>query len=175
MDLTFQVPMQYCSSQHWTLLLSPVTSATRCCFHFSSVSSFFWSYFSTHLQQHIGHLPTWGVPLSMSYHFAFSYCSWGSQGQNTEVVCHSLLQWTTFCQTSPPWPVRVGWLHRAWLSFIELDKAVVHVISLGLVFCDCGFHSVCPLMDEDMRLVEASWWEELTVGKTEPRPCSVNL
>ena len=28
----------------------------------------------------------------------FSYCSWGSQGKNTEVVCHSLLQWTTYCQ-----------------------------------------------------------------------------
>ena len=28
--------------------------------------------------------------------------SWGSQDKNTEVVCHSLLQWTTFCQTSPP-------------------------------------------------------------------------
>ena len=36
------------------------------------------------------------------YGFAFSYCSWGSQGKNTEVVCHSLLQWTTFCQNSPP-------------------------------------------------------------------------
>ena len=43
-----------------------------------------------------------GVPLSVSYHFAFSYCSWGSQGKNTEVACHSLLQWTTFCQASPP-------------------------------------------------------------------------
>ena len=32
MDLTFQVPMQYCSLQHRTLLLSPVTSATGCCF-----------------------------------------------------------------------------------------------------------------------------------------------
>ena len=31
----------------------------------------------------------------MSYLFAFSYCSWGSQGKNTEVVCHSLLQCTT--------------------------------------------------------------------------------
>ena len=32
MDLTFQVPMQYCSLQHWTLLLSPVpsTTATDC-------------------------------------------------------------------------------------------------------------------------------------------------
>ena len=32
--------------------------------------------------------------------FLPSYCSWGSQGKNTEVVCHSLLQWTTFCQSS---------------------------------------------------------------------------
>ena len=31
----------------------------------------FWSYFSTDLQYYIGHLPTWGVPLSVSYHFAF--------------------------------------------------------------------------------------------------------
>ena len=41
MDLTFQVPMQYCSLQHWTLLPSPVTSTTGCCFCFGSVSSFF--------------------------------------------------------------------------------------------------------------------------------------
>ena len=41
MDLTFQVPMQYCSLQHWTLLPSPFTSTTGCCFHFASISSFF--------------------------------------------------------------------------------------------------------------------------------------
>ena len=35
-----------------------------------------------------------------------------------------------------------------------------------LVFCDCGFHSVCPLMENDMRLMEASWWERLTEGET---------
>ena len=35
---------------------------------------------------------TWGVHLSVSYLFAFLYCSWGSQGKNAEVVCHSLLQ-----------------------------------------------------------------------------------
>ena len=39
-----------------------------------------------------------------------------------------LLQQTTFCQNSPPWPIRLGWPYTAWLSFIELDKAVVHVI-----------------------------------------------
>ena len=41
MDLTIQVPMQYCSLQHWTLLPSTVTSTTRHCFHFGSISSFF--------------------------------------------------------------------------------------------------------------------------------------
>ena len=81
---------------------------------------------------------------SYTYIF-FSYCSWGSQGKNTEVVCHSLLQWTTFCQTSPPWPVRLGWPHTAWLSFIELDKAVVCVIRLAS-FLWLWFQCVCPLM-----------------------------
>ena len=74
----------------------------------------------------------------MSYLFAFSYCSWGSQGKNTEAVCHSLLQWTTFCQTSPPWPVCLRWPHAAWLSFIELDK-LCSVWSDWLVVCDCFF------------------------------------
>ena len=40
MDLTFQVPVQYCSLEHWTLPPSPVTSTTGCFFHFGSVSSF---------------------------------------------------------------------------------------------------------------------------------------
>ena len=33
--------------------------------------------------------------------------------------------------------------------------------SVWLVFCDCGFHLVCPLMEKDKRLMEASWWERL--------------
>ena len=41
MVLTFQVPMQYCSLQHWSLLPSAVTSTMGCCFCFGSVSSFF--------------------------------------------------------------------------------------------------------------------------------------
>ena len=41
MDLTFQVPMQYCSLQHQILLLSPVTSTTGYCFCFGSIPSFF--------------------------------------------------------------------------------------------------------------------------------------
>ena len=41
MDLLLQVPMQYCSLQHQTLLLSPVPSTTGCCFCSGSVPSFF--------------------------------------------------------------------------------------------------------------------------------------
>ena len=80
MDLTFQVPMQYCSLQHRTLLLSPVTSTTGCCF-FSVAPSLhsFWSYFSTYLQQDIGHLLTWRVHLSVSYFLD------SSQNSNSEL------------------------------------------------------------------------------------------
>ena len=45
-------------------------------------------------------------------------------------------------------------LHGMVHSFIKLDKAVVHVIRL-VSFCDCGFQSVCSLMEKDKRLVEA--------------------
>ena len=41
MDLTFQVPMQQCSLQHRTLLLSPVPFTTECCFCFGSIPLFF--------------------------------------------------------------------------------------------------------------------------------------
>ena len=34
--------------------------------------------------------------------------------------------------------------------------------SVWVVFCDCGFHSVCPLMVKDKRLMEASWWKRLS-------------
>ena len=37
----FQVPMQYYSLQHRIFLPSPVTSTTRCCLCFGSISSFF--------------------------------------------------------------------------------------------------------------------------------------
>ena len=52
--------------------------------------------------------------------------------------------------TCPSWVALHGMAH----TFIELDKAVVHVISL--ISCDFGSHSVCPLRDKDKRLMEAS-------------------
>ena len=137
--------MQYCSLLHWTLLLSPVTSTTGYCFCFDSIPSFFLELF-LHWFPVAYWVPTDLGSSSFSiYHFASSYCSWGSQGKNTEMVCHSFLQWTTFCQTSPPWPASLGWPHRAWLSYIELDKAVVRVIRLTS-FLWLWFQCVCPLM-----------------------------
>ena len=73
MDLTLQVPMQYCSLQHQTLLLSPVTSTTGCCFCFGSNSLFFLELFL-----HWSPIASWmtsdlGSDLSVSYLFAFSF------------------------------------------------------------------------------------------------------
>ena len=154
--------MQYCSL------------SIRLCFHHPQmcvVSALtqprhsFWSYFSALLQQHTGHLLTWGVHLSVSYLFAFSYCSWGSQGKNAEVVCRSLSSGPYFVRTLHHDPPVLGGPTCTAHSFIKLDKVVIHG-SVWLVFCDCGFHSVWPLINEDKRLAEASWWEGLAVGKT---------
>ena len=41
MDLTFQVPMQYYSLQHWTLLSPPDTSTNEHCFCFGPSASLF--------------------------------------------------------------------------------------------------------------------------------------
>ena len=79
MDLTFQVPMQCCSLQHQTLLLSPLTSTTGCCFCFGSIPSFFLVLFL-----HWSPVAYW-VPADLGsssfsvLFFAFSFCSWGSQ------------------------------------------------------------------------------------------------
>ena len=70
-----------------------------------------------------------------------------------------------FCQNSPPWPVHLGWPYTAWLTVSLSWTRLWSMWSVWLVFCDCGFHSVCPLLDKDKRLMEASWWERLTEGK----------
>ena len=84
-------------------------------FLLGSISSFFLELFL-----HYSPVACWApIVLGSSsfsvYLFAFSYCSSGSQSKNTEVVCHSLLQGTTFCQNSHPWPIHPGWLYMAWL------------------------------------------------------------
>ena len=112
MDLTFQVPMQYCYLQHRILLSSPYTSTTECHFCFGPAASFFLELFVIALCSSLVAYRTpsdQGAHLLGSYSFAFSYCLWGSAGKNTGVGCHSLLQWTTVCHNSTLWPVCLWW------------------------------------------------------------------
>ena len=104
LDLTFQVPMQYHSLQHRTWLPSPVIPTRGCWFCFGSVSSFFLELF-LHWSPVAYWAPTnLGVHLSVSYLFAFSYCSWGTQGRNLR-----------FCQNSQAWPICLRWPQMTWL------------------------------------------------------------
>ena len=62
-------------------------------FCFGSISSFFLELF-LHWSPEAYLAPSnlESSSFNVIYLFAFPYCSWGSQGKNTEVVCHSLLQ-----------------------------------------------------------------------------------
>ena len=160
MDVTVQVPKQYCSLQHWILLPSPVTSTTGCCFCFGSVSSFFLELFL-----HWSPVPYWApTSLESSFFSVLSFCLFilfmGFSRQEywsglpfPSPVDHILSELSTMT------------LHDMAHSFIELDNNVVHLIR-SLVFCDCGFQTVCPLMEKNKRFMEASWWERLTEGET---------
>ena len=103
---------------------------------------------------------------SSIYLLAFSYCSWGSQSKNAEVVCHSLLQQTTFYQNSLPRPICLGWPCLAWLIVSLSESRLWSVWSIWLVFYDCGFHSVCTFMGKEKRHKEAFWWGGLAMGES---------
>ena len=144
MDLTFQVPMQYCSLQHQTLLLSPVTSTTGYCFCFGSILSFFlelffhWSpvaYWEPTDLGSVSYTDLFQYPISLPFHTVYG------------VLKARILKWFAIPFSSGPHSVRpfhhdppiLGWPYKACLSFIELDKAVVLVWLDWLVFCEYGF------------------------------------
>ena len=138
MDLTFQVPVQYCSLQHQTLLLSPVTSTAAYCFCFGSILSFFLEFFL-----HWPPVAYWApTDLGSSSFCILSFCLFillmGFSRQEywsglpfPSPVDHILSDLSTM--THPSWVT--PW---AWLSFIELDKAVVLVWLDWQVFCEYG-------------------------------------
>ena len=140
MDLTFQVPMQYCSLQHWTLLLSPVTYTTEYCFCFGSISSFFLELFL-----HWSPVACWAsTDLGSSSFSILSFClfilfmeflrqEYWSGLPFPSPVDHILSDLSTISR--PSWVAP-----QAWLSFIELNKAVVPVWLDWLIFCDYGFN-----------------------------------
>ena len=155
MDLTFQVLMQYCSLQHRTLLPSPVTSTTDYCFCFGSISSFFLELFP-HWSPGAYWAPT---NLGNSSFSVISFCFFMLfMGFSRQEYWSGLtFPLTTFCQNSPPWPICLGWPCTAWLIVSLREIRLWSMWSDWLVFCDCGFHSVCTLMDNNKRLLEASW------------------
>ena len=130
-NLTFQVPMQYCSLQHWTLLPSPVTSTTGCCFCFGSFSSFFlelflhWSPVAYWAPTNLGISSFSVLSLCLFILFmGFSRQEYWSGLQFPSPVDHILSELSTM--TYPSWVA----LHDMAHSFFELDNTMVHVISL---------------------------------------------
>ena len=131
MDLTFQVPMQYFSSQYWTLLSSPDASTASHCFHFGSASSFL-------LELFLCSSPvTYWAPtnLGSSSFSVISFClfilfmvfsrqEYWSDWPFPSPVDHILSEPSTMA--FPSWVA----LHSMVHSFTELDKAVVHVTRL---------------------------------------------
>ena len=140
-DLTFQVPMKYHSLQPQTLLLSPVTSTTECCFCFGSVSSFFLELFL-----YWSPVACWApTDLESSPFSVLSFCLFmlfmGFLGQEywsglpfSSPVDHFLSELFTMSHPS-----------LVALHSIRLDNAVVRVMKL-VSFLWLWFQSVCPLM-----------------------------
>ena len=131
MDLTFQVPMQYCSLQHRILPPSPVTSTAGCCFCFGSVSSFFLELFlhwsPVAYWAHIGPGSSSFIvlPVCLFIMFmGFSRQEYWSGLPFPSPEDNILPDLSTM--THPSWVA----LHNMAHSFTGLDKAVVHVIGL---------------------------------------------
>ena len=146
LELTFQVPTQYCSSQHQTLLLSPVTSTAGYWFCFVSIPSFFLELFlhcSPVAYSAPANLGSSSFSVLSFYHFilsmGFSRQEYWSGLPFPSPVDHVLSELSTMtCQS---WVA----LHNMAHSFLELDKSMVHVIRLTS-FLWVWLQCVCPLM-----------------------------
>ena len=131
--------MQYCCSQHKTLLLLPVTSTAGCSFCFGSIPSFFlelflhWSPVAYWVHTDLGSSSFSILSFCLFILFmGFSRQEYWSSLPFPSPVDHILSDLSAM--TRPSWVAP-----QAWLSFIELDKAVVLVWSDWLVFCEYGF------------------------------------
>ena len=140
--------MQYCSLQHRTLVFSPVTSTAGYSFCFGSIPSFFlelflyWSPVAYWAPTDLGNSSFSILQFCLFILFmGFSRQEYWSGLPFPSPVDHILSDLSTM--THPSWVAP-----RAWLSFIELDKAVVLVWLDWLVFCEYGFSVSalwCPL------------------------------
>ena len=132
MDLTFHVPMQYCSLWHWTFLPSPVTSKLFSPFlHLFILSGVISPLFSSSIlgTDRPGEI-IFQSPIFLPFHTVHGVLKARilKRFANTAVipspVDHVLSELSTM--TCSSWEA----LHSLAHCFIELDKAAVHVISL---------------------------------------------
>ena len=128
MDLTFHAILLL---WHWTLFPSPITSTTRCCFCFGSISLFFLELF-LHSSSGASRGPyrLWEFIFQchtiLPFHTVYG------------VLKARILKWfaipfSSGCILSElSTMTHLSWvaLHGMAHSFIELDKAVIHVIRL---------------------------------------------
>ena len=131
MDLTFQVPVQYCSLWHQTLLSPLDTSTTGCCFHFGSASSLLLEVFL-----HSSPVEYWAPTYPGSSSFStISLCFFILFMVFSRQECWSGLSFPSpvdHVLSEPTTMTHLSWvaLHSMAHGFIELDKVVFHMISL---------------------------------------------
>ena len=145
MDLTFQVPMQYCSLQHWTLFSLPDTSTTEYHFHFGPATPLFLELIVTALHSSpvvywtasdLGRL-IFGCHIFLPFHtdheiLTARILEWFAFLLPVDHVLSELFTMTRLSQVA---------LHSMAHSFIELCKPLLHnkaVIHEGDVIVICN-------------------------------------
>ena len=119
--------MQYCSLQHWTSIPSPVTSTTGGCFCFGSIFSLFLELF---LHSSPVYLQTWGVHLSVSCLSPFHTVHGVLKARILKWFSIPLSRIPHFVRTLHHDPPILGGPTCMAHSFIELDNAMIYVVSL---------------------------------------------
>ena len=163
-NLTFQIPMQCCSLQHHTWLSPPDTS-TAGCFHFNSGLSFLPDLFLCSFPVVFCHL--------LTKEFIFQCHMFLPFHTIHGVLKAGILKWFAISSSNGPCFLRTLHHDLSVLGGSTWHGLLFHIVRQGcepcdqfwLVFCNCGFHSLCPLIDEDKSLVETFWWEGLSVGR----------
>ena len=151
LDLTFQVPLQYCSLQHCTFLSLSDTSTNEHHFHFSLATSFFVGLFIIVLCS--SPVAYW-IHSNMKAHLpvphlsAFLYCLMGFSWQEywsclsfSFPVDHILSE--LFTMTCPSWVAMKGMAHRFTELYkpLHADKAEIHegdLTQMTIIFTTVG-------------------------------------
>ena len=130
MDLTFQVPMQYCSLQHQTLVTLP-SHPNWALFSLSLHLFILSGVISPLLSSSILSTYQPGEFIFQCHIFEFSYCSCVSQGKNTEVVSIPFSRAPRFVRT----------LHHEECSNYHTIALISHSSKVMVKFSEWGFNS----------------------------------